>query len=69
METTLLWIGRLAGLLGMIACLIAVGIRLTGAYWIGGLQAGTLFLAGVAAMTFGCLALLLVLTTHMHGHE
>ena len=67
METVLLWIGRLAGLLGVIVCLVAAGARLTGAYWIGGFQAGTLFLTGVAAMTLGCLALLLVLTMRMHS--
>ena len=67
METVLLWIGRLAGLLGVIVCLIAAGVRLTGAFWIGGFQAGTLFLTGVAAMTFGCLALLVVLTLRTQG--
>jgi hypothetical protein len=67
MEIALLWIGRLTGLLGVIVCLIAVGVRLTGAYWLGGFQIGTLFLAGVAAMTLGCLALLLMLTMRMHG--
>lgn len=61
METVLLWIGRLAGVVGVIVCLIAAGARLSGAFWIGGFQAGTLFLAGIAAMTLGCLALLMVL--------
>ncbi|MCB1767262.1 MAG: hypothetical protein KDJ22_14595 [Candidatus Competibacteraceae bacterium] len=67
METALLWIGRLAGAVGVVICLIAAGTRITGAFWVGGFQAGTLFLAGVAAMTFGCLALLVVLTLRTHG--
>ena len=67
METALLWIGRLAGLVGVLACLIAIGTRLTGAFWIGGFQAGTLVLAGIAAMVFGCLAHLVVLTLRPAG--
>ncbi len=67
METVLLGIGRLAGAAGVLVCLIAAAVRLTGAFWVGGFQAGTLFLAGVAAMTFGCLALLMVLTLRTNG--
>lgn len=65
MEMMLLWIGRLAGVVGIVVCLIAVGSRITGAYWIGGFQTGTLFLAGIAAMTLGCLAHLMVLTARI----
>lgn len=67
METLLLWSGRLAGLMGVMACLIAIGARLAGAFWIAGLQAGTLLQAGIAAMVFGCLALLVVLTLRSSG--
>jgi len=69
METVLLWIGRLAGVVGVLACLIAVGMRLTGAFWIGGLQTGTLLLAGAAAMVLGCLAHLVVLTSRTAGNK
>jgi hypothetical protein len=65
-ETAFLGIGRLAGIVGVIVCLIAAGARLTGAFWVGSFQAGTLFLAGVASMTLGCLALLVVLTIRTH---
>lgn len=69
METSLLWIGRLAGLVGVLLSLIAVGARLTGAFWIGGFQAGTLLQAGIAAMILGCLAHLVVLTARLTGQK
>lgn len=67
METWLLWVGRSAGLTGIVACLIAMGARLSGAFWIAGLQTGTLFQAGIAAMVFGCLVHLIVLTARSPG--
>lgn len=67
METSLLWIGRLAGALGVLLCLIAVAARLTGAFWIAGFQAGTVLQAGMAAILLGCLAHLVVLTTRLTG--
>ncbi|MDS4042661.1 MAG: hypothetical protein RKP20_15990 [Candidatus Competibacter sp.] len=67
METLLLWIGRLAGLAGVAITLIAIGARLTGAFWIGGFQAGTLLQAGMAAMILACLAHLVVLTLRSGG--
>ena len=69
METSLLWIGRLAGLAGVLMCLIAVGARLAGAFWIAGFQAGTLLQAGIAAMVLGCLAHLVVLTARFGGEK
>lgn len=69
METSLLWIGRLAGVLGVLICLIAVGARLAGAFWIAGFQAGTLLQAGIAAMVLGCLAHLVVLTARLDGEK
>ncbi|MFO1421578.1 MAG: hypothetical protein U1F59_11715 [Candidatus Competibacteraceae bacterium] len=67
METLLLWIGRLAGLAGVAITLIAIGARLTGAFWIGGFQAGTLLQAGMAAMILACLAHLVALTSRASG--
>jgi hypothetical protein len=55
METLLLGIGRLAGAIGVLACLIAIGARLAGFFWVAGLQTSTLFQAGMAAMILGCL--------------
>ena len=69
METSLLWIGRLAGALGVLLCLIAIGARLTGAFWIAGFQAGTVLQAGMAAMLLGCLAHLVVLTARLTGDK
>lgn len=67
METVLLWSGRLAGWVGIIVSLIAIGARLAGVFWIAGLQSGTLLQAGTAAMVFGCLAHLMVLTARSKG--
>lgn len=67
METLLLWAGRLAGLAGVAITLIAIGARLTGAFWIAGFQAGTLLQAGMAAMILACLAHLVVLTSRSSG--
>ena len=59
---TLLKLGWIAGVVGALVCIFGVGARLTGAFWIGGFQTGTLLQAGVAAMVFGCFCLLAVLT-------
>ena len=57
MEKLLLWTGRAAGATGAVATVVAIGARGTGLYFLGGLQAGTLLLAGCAAMVLGCLCL------------
>jgi hypothetical protein len=62
METILIRLGALAGILGLLMCLVAAAARLAGSFWIGGMQAGTLMQAGTAAMIAGCLAFLAVLT-------
>jgi hypothetical protein len=69
METLLLWIGRLAGLVGVLVCAVAVAVRLSGAYWLAGFQAGTLLLAGMAAMLMGCLSLLMLLTCRVSARD
>lgn len=50
-----------------IGCIFGVGVRLTGEFWIGGFQTGTLLLAGTAAMVFGCFCLLAVLRTNLNA--
>ncbi len=60
----LLWLGRIAGLGGALVCALALGARLTGEYWIAGLQVGTLLHAGTAAMVFGGLCFLAWLVEH-----
>lgn len=56
MINLLLWIGRIAGLLGIAAACVAVVLRASGAWHVGGLQLGTLLLAGIAAMACGAWA-------------
>ena len=55
MEMLLLWIGRLAGVAGLLIALAAVLARGSGQYVVAGLQVGTLLQAGIAAMVLGCL--------------
>lgn len=56
MGNLLMWLGRLAGCLGVLLCAVAVGARLTGTWAVGGIQVGTLLQVGMAAMILGCLA-------------
>ncbi len=58
----LLNLGRVAGVVGTLLCIIGAAVRLGGAYWIAGFQVGTLLQAGIAAMVFGCFCLLVVRT-------
>jgi hypothetical protein len=51
-------IGRLAGIVGVLICALAVIARFGNNYLLGGFQVGTLFLAGIAAMVAGCFCLL-----------
>ncbi len=62
MEILLLWIGRISGIAGVGLCGWAAYGRLTGAYFVGGFQVGTILLAGMAAILVACFFLLLVLT-------
>jgi len=62
MESLLLWVGRIAGVAGLILSAWAALARLRGAYFAGGFQIGTLLLVGMTGMLVSCLCLLLVLT-------
>lgn len=62
MDALLLWLGRAAGFGGALICAIAVLFRLSGGYFLGGFQVGTLLLAGAVTMLFGCVCLLAWLT-------
>jgi hypothetical protein len=53
----------LAGVAGLLLIAVAVALRLTGVYWLGAFQVGTVLLGGTAALATGCFALLLVLTS------
>ncbi len=56
MDNLLRWVGRLAGIAGFALCAIAIVVRLSGSWTIGGFQVGTMLQAGTAAMVLGCLA-------------
>lgn len=68
MNALLLWMGRLAGLAGIALCLVSVGARLAGNFWLGGFQAGTILQGGIAAMVFGCLTFLAFLVEDARRH-
>lgn len=57
----ILRVGQLSGIVGALICLAGVFTRLSGVYWLGGFQVGTLLQAGIAAMVFGCFCLLVEL--------
>ena len=69
MEQLLVWIGRCAGIGGVALCAIAIVARLSGAFWLGGFQVGTLLQVGMAAMLVGCLAFLAVITEQLRGRR
>ena len=59
MNDVLLWVGRLAGVMGVLVCAAALVVRLANSFTLGGFEIGTLFLGGTAAMVAGCFCLLL----------
>lgn len=61
MGSLLRWIGRLAGLAGVVICAAAILARFAGSYFVGGFQVGTLLLGGIAAMLIACLSYLVLL--------
>ena len=56
MQALLLWIGRLAGVIGVIVCAGAFFARLGGTWTLGSFQVGAVLQAGMAGMLLGCLA-------------
>ena len=48
--------GDVAAILGMLACLVAVLVRLGGTWSIAGVQIAALFQVGIGLMVFACLA-------------
>lgn len=62
MNKLILWMGRVAGISGVLLCAVAAAMRLSGIYWFAGFQLGTLLQMGMAAMIAGCLCFLAVLT-------
>lgn len=62
MNDLLLWIGRIAGIGGVLLCAVSAAMRVSGLFWFAGFQIGTLLLMGMAVMIMGCLCFLAVLT-------
>ena len=62
MQNILLWIGRIAGIAGLILSVWAAIARLRGAYFASGFQIGTLLLVGMTGMIIACFCFLFVLT-------
>ena len=55
MQALLMWIGRLAGIVGVVVVGVAVIGRLDNVYRLGGFAVGTILQAGMAATLIGCL--------------
>jgi hypothetical protein len=58
MHSLLLWVGRLAGLVGIIMCAVAGLARLQQVWNLGGYSVGSILEAGMAGLLLGCLAYL-----------
>jgi hypothetical protein len=66
MESMILrWLGRLAAVAGVLLSAVSGILRLLGHYWVGGFQAGTLLLGGIALMVFACLCYLILIERHL----
>jgi len=63
MKNLLTVAGNVAGVAGVLICLIAGAFRVTGSYHVFGYEAMTLFNVGVAIMVAACLAKLHTITT------
>ena len=58
---TLAWLGRLAGIVGLVVCAVTGLARLVGHYTLGGVPVVTLFEGGTALLVAGCFLLLCAL--------
>jgi hypothetical protein len=58
MESILLWVGRIAGIAGLLLSGWACGRAAQGSYFAGGFQIGTLLLVGMTGMIIACFCLL-----------
>jgi hypothetical protein len=61
MQGVLLWIGRFAGIFGVVLVVAAALIRVSGRFFVAGFQIGTVLQAGMAMMVVACLAYLIAL--------
>jgi hypothetical protein len=56
MHMVLVWVGRIAGIAGVLLCVVALGARATNTWHVGGYAVGALLQAGLAGMLLACLA-------------
>jgi len=57
-------VGNVAAITGVVVCLAAGVLRLTGSYFVLGFETQTLFLVSIAIMVFACLAKLHLLSVN-----
>jgi hypothetical protein len=62
MARLLIWFGWIAGIGGILVCLVSAAVRLSGTFTLGRFELGTLLHVGTAAMILGCFCLLAALT-------
>lgn len=62
MEMLLMWSGRLAGIAGVVVCVLSGLMRVGGRYVWGGYELLTLMQAGMAGMILGSFCILVALT-------
>jgi hypothetical protein len=55
MHAVLIWIARLTGIAGLLVMALAAFARLSGDYWMGGFQVGTILQVGMAVTLVACL--------------
>lgn len=65
MDNLLVMLGRLAGLAGVVLCLVAGIARILGQFYLAGFSVASLLQAGMGGLLIGCFALLLAL----HGRD
>jgi hypothetical protein len=61
MENLLFMLGRLAGIIGLVTCVVAGLARLLGHFYLAGFSVASLLQAGIGGLLIGCFALLLAL--------
>jgi hypothetical protein len=66
MQALLMWIGRLAGIVGVVVVGVAAIGRLDGVYRLGGFEVGTILQAGMAAILIGCLGYVAAVAERTH---
>jgi len=62
MDNLLVMLGRLAGIAGVVLCLVAGFARVLGNFYLAGFSVGSLLQAGMGGLLIGCF--LLLLATH-----